>query len=76
MPGLSSVSQTRAEELSSQWKGTNFLGGELHGTRFHPSTSSGSSGTTKNFIDGEFRESKTEKWIEVLDPVSYVLDLV
>ncbi|KAJ7022439.1 methylmalonate-semialdehyde dehydrogenase [Mycena alexandri] len=51
MPGLSSFSQSRAEELSSEWKGTNFLGG-----------------TTKNFIDGEFRESKTEKWIDILDP--------
>jgi malonate-semialdehyde dehydrogenase (acetylating)/methylmalonate-semialdehyde dehydrogenase len=53
MPGLNSFSLSQAEELSSQWKGTNFLGG-----------------TTKNFIDGEFRESKTEKWIDVLDPVS------
>ncbi|KAJ6505547.1 Methylmalonate-semialdehyde dehydrogenase [Mycena sanguinolenta] len=56
MPGLSSVSQSRAEELSSQWKGTNFLGG-----------------TTKNFIDGEFRESKSEKWIDILDPATQTL---
>lgn len=55
MPGLSSLSLERAEQLSSQWKGTNFLGG-----------------TAKNFIDGEFRESTTDKWIEVLDPVSYL----
>ncbi|KAF8184359.1 Aldehyde/histidinol dehydrogenase [Mycena galopus ATCC 62051] len=26
-------------------------------------------GTTKNFIDGDFRESKAETWIDVLDPV-------
>ncbi|KAJ7784344.1 methylmalonate-semialdehyde dehydrogenase [Mycena metata] len=56
MPGLSSFSQSRAEELSSEWKGTNFLGG-----------------TTKNFIDGEFRESETKKWIEVLDPATQTL---
>ncbi|KAK7007971.1 methylmalonate-semialdehyde dehydrogenase [Favolaschia claudopus] len=56
MSKLSTFAQTRAEELSSQWKGTNFLGG-----------------TTKNFIDGEFRESTTEKWIDVLDPATQTL---
>ncbi|KAH7879341.1 methylmalonate-semialdehyde dehydrogenase [Lentinula edodes] len=56
MPGLSSLSLERAEQLSSQWKGTNFLGG-----------------TAKNFIDGEFRESMTDKWIEVLDPSTQTL---
>ncbi|KAJ7791763.1 Methylmalonate-semialdehyde dehydrogenase [Mycena olivaceomarginata] len=30
-------------------------------------------GSTKNFIDGEFRESKTEKWIEILDPATQTL---
>lgn len=31
-----------------------------------------SGGTTKNFIGGEFVESKADKWIDVLDPVSLV----
>lgn len=26
-------------------------------------------GTTKNFIGGQFIESKAEKWLDVLDPV-------
>lgn len=26
-------------------------------------------GTTKNFIGGEFVESKTSEWVDVLDPV-------
>ncbi|KAF8139345.1 hypothetical protein K438DRAFT_1785763 [Mycena galopus ATCC 62051] len=57
MPGaLSAFSLARAEELSAQWKGTNFLGG-----------------TTKNLIDGEFRESKMETWIDVLDPATQML---
>lgn len=29
-----------------------------------------SGGSTKNYIGGEFRESSTDKWVEVLDPVS------
>lgn len=29
-----------------------------------------SGGNTKNYIGGEFVESKTDKWIDVLDPVS------
>ncbi|KAF9260222.1 Methylmalonate-semialdehyde dehydrogenase [Marasmius fiardii PR-910] len=56
MPGLGATSLERAEQLSSQWKGTNFLGG-----------------TAKNFIDGEFRESSTDKWIELLDPATQTL---
>lgn len=29
--------------------------------------------TAKNFIDGEFKESTTTKWIEVLDPSTQTL---
>lgn len=43
----------RAEQLSSNWKGTNASGG-----------------ATKNYIGGEFVESKAEKWLDVVDPVS------
>ncbi|KAJ7615001.1 Methylmalonate-semialdehyde dehydrogenase [Roridomyces roridus] len=56
MPSLNAFSQSKAEELSANWKGTNFLGG-----------------TTKNFIGGEFLESKTDKWIDVLDPATQTL---
>lgn len=28
-----------------------------------------SGGTTKNYIGGEFTESKAEKWLEIHDPV-------
>jgi hypothetical protein len=31
---------------------------------------SATGGTTKNFIGGEFLDSKTSQWIDVLDPVS------
>ena len=29
-------------------------------------------GSTKNYIGGQFLESKTDKWIDVLDPVCIV----
>ena len=32
---------------------------------------SATGGSTKNFIGGEFVESKADKWIEVLDPVRH-----
>ena len=32
---------------------------------------SATGGNTKNFIGGEFVESKAEKWIDVYDPVCY-----
>lgn len=31
---------------------------------------SATGGTTKNFIGGEFVESKSSEWVDVLDPVS------
>jgi malonate-semialdehyde dehydrogenase (acetylating)/methylmalonate-semialdehyde dehydrogenase len=31
---------------------------------------SATGGTTKNFIGGEFIESKSSQWIDILDPVS------
>ena len=37
---------------------------------------SATGGSTKNFIGGEFVESKTDKWIEVLDPVRHLDELV
>jgi malonate-semialdehyde dehydrogenase (acetylating) / methylmalonate-semialdehyde dehydrogenase len=51
--GLNSNARARAEQLSSEWKGTHASGGN-----------------TKNYIGGEFIESSTKDWIEVLDPVS------
>lgn len=30
-------------------------------------------GTTKNFIGGQFVESKADKWLEVHDPVGYAM---
>ncbi|KIK64109.1 hypothetical protein GYMLUDRAFT_71552 [Collybiopsis luxurians FD-317 M1] len=58
MPGLSALSLERAEQLSSLPLSK--------GTSF-------SGGTAKNFIDGEFRESATDKWIELLDPSTQTL---
>lgn len=43
----------KAEQLSSNWKGT-----------------SASGGNTRNYIGGEFVESKADKWVDVVDPVS------
>jgi malonate-semialdehyde dehydrogenase (acetylating)/methylmalonate-semialdehyde dehydrogenase len=34
---------------------------------------SATGGRTKNYIGGEFVESKADKWLEVRDPVSYRL---
>lgn len=50
--GLSATARGKAEVLSADWKGTNYLGS-----------------TTKNYIGGEFTESKAEKWLEIHDPV-------
>ena len=33
---------------------------------------SATGGNTKNFVGGEFVESKAEQWIDVVDPVRYV----
>lgn len=52
--GLNANSLAKAEQLSADWKGTNFVGG-----------------TTKNYIGGEFVESKADKWLEIHDPVSH-----
>ncbi|KZP10557.1 Methylmalonate-semialdehyde dehydrogenase [Athelia psychrophila] len=49
--GLSATARGKAEVLSADWKGTNYLGS-----------------TTKNYIGGEFTESKAEKWLEIHDP--------
>ena len=53
---LSPIAVSKAEQISSQWKGTNATGG-----------------TTKNFIGGEFVESKTTEWIDTHDPVRNTL---
>lgn len=50
--GLTATARGKAEVLSADWKGTNYLGS-----------------TTKNYIGGEFTESKAEKWLEIHDPV-------
>ncbi|KAI0932038.1 Methylmalonate-semialdehyde dehydrogenase [acylating] mitochondrial, variant 4 [Taiwanofungus camphoratus] len=58
-PPLNALSQTaraKAEQISSQWKGT-----------------SASGGNTKNFIGGEFVESKASMYIDVLDPATQTL---
>ena len=52
LKALSSLAIPKAEQISSQWKGTSATGG-----------------TTKNFIGGEFIESKTTEWIDTHDPV-------
>ena len=53
---LSPLAIQKAEQISSQWKGTSATGG-----------------TTKNFIGGEFVESKTAEWIDTHDPVCNTL---
>ncbi|CAL1695541.1 unnamed protein product [Somion occarium] len=50
---LSAAARARAEQLSSQWKGTSATGGN-----------------TKNFIGGQFIESKASDWIDVVDPAT------
>lgn len=52
LSGLSAAAREKAEQLSTDWKGT-----------------SASGGVTKNYIGGQFVESKSEKWLEVADPV-------
>lgn len=54
---LSPLAIQKAEQISSQWKGTSATGG-----------------TTKNFIGGEFVESKTAEWIDTHDPVCNTLN--
>ncbi|KAK7694789.1 hypothetical protein QCA50_001977 [Cerrena zonata] len=50
---LTSTARAKAEQISSEWKGTSATGEN-----------------TKNFIGGEFVESKTSDWIEVADPAT------
>ncbi|KAK0208171.1 methylmalonate-semialdehyde dehydrogenase [Desarmillaria ectypa] len=56
LSALSAAALPKAEQLSSEWKGTSATGG-----------------TTKNFIGGQFVESKSSEWIDVLDPASQTL---
>lgn len=49
---LNTSVRSKAEQLSSEWKGTSSTGGN-----------------TKNYIGGEFVESKASEWHDVLDPV-------
>lgn len=53
LSGLNPVARAKAEQISSQWKGTNASGG-----------------TVKNYIGGEFVESKASKFVDIVDPVS------
>ncbi|KAF8807731.1 methylmalonate-semialdehyde dehydrogenase [Phlegmacium glaucopus] len=53
---LSPLAVQKAEQISSEWKGTSATGG-----------------TTKNFIGGEFLESKTTEWIDTHDPSTQTL---
>ncbi|TFK56952.1 methylmalonate-semialdehyde dehydrogenase [Heliocybe sulcata] len=53
LSGLNASVRAKAEQLSSQWKGT-----------------SASGDNTKNYIGGEFVESKASDWIDVVDPAS------
>lgn len=55
---LNAVALPKAEQISSEWKGTSATGGN-----------------TKNYIGGEFIESKTQEWHDVLDPVSYYTNI-
>jgi malonate-semialdehyde dehydrogenase (acetylating) / methylmalonate-semialdehyde dehydrogenase len=57
LKALGPLAIQKAEQISSQWKGTSATGG-----------------TTKNFIDGEFIESKTTEWIDTHDPVCNTLN--
>ena len=57
LKALGSLAIQKAEQISSQWKGTSATGG-----------------TTKNFIGGEFVESKTTEWIDTHDPVCSTLN--
>ncbi|KAF9479732.1 methylmalonate-semialdehyde dehydrogenase [Pholiota conissans] len=50
---LSALALPKAEQISTNWKGTSATGE-----------------STKNFIGGEFIESKSSEWIDVHDPAS------
>jgi malonate-semialdehyde dehydrogenase (acetylating)/methylmalonate-semialdehyde dehydrogenase len=54
LSGLNSIVRPKAEQLSSQWKGT-----------------SASGGTIKNYIGGQFLESKASVWHDIVDPVGF-----
>lgn len=52
LSGLNAAARAKAEQITSQWKGTNASGENV-----------------KNYIGGKFVDSKTEQWIDLLDPV-------
>ncbi|KAI0068309.1 methylmalonate-semialdehyde dehydrogenase [Artomyces pyxidatus] len=56
LAGLHPSVRSKAEKLSSEWKGSSATGEN-----------------TKNFIGGEFVESRTSQWIDVLDPSTQTL---
>ncbi|OSX67468.1 hypothetical protein POSPLADRAFT_1064101 [Postia placenta MAD-698-R-SB12] len=56
LSALSASARAKAEQISSEWKGT-----------------SASGNNTKNFIGGEFVESKAQAWIDVVDPATQTL---
>lgn len=56
LSALSASARAKAEQISSEWKGT-----------------SASGSNTKNFIGGEFVESKAQAWIDVVDPATQTL---
>ncbi|VDC01886.1 unnamed protein product [Peniophora sp. CBMAI 1063] len=53
---LSTPARIKAEQISSEWKGTSATGGN-----------------TLNYIGGAFVESRTDKYIDVLDPSTQTL---
>lgn len=52
LSGLNAVSRAKAEQITTQWKGTNASGENV-----------------KNFIGGKFVDSKSDQWIDLVDPV-------
>jgi len=55
LSGLNATVRAKAEQISSQWKGTNASGG-----------------TVKNYIGGQFVDSKSADWVDIVDPVLLV----
>ena len=72
--GMSSFARAKAEEISRSWKGTSATGGR---TKYPIALSchSGFNIVTRNYIGGQFVESQTSEWLDVLDPVSWICAL-
>ena len=71
--GLNPFARSKAEEISRSWKGTNATGGKTKYSIFgffHVISISKPLFVSRNYIGGQFVESQTTEWLDVLDPVS------